>query len=126
MKNRTPEQLEAEIQKQMNSLHCSRKEALDIIAWDDDIDAGDKEKGAFTPEQKKLIRTLTKAEKDPTKKKTSLKRERKVDEDKKTLIEKLSEALKDCENVSVKNEAEISFTFNENEYTLKLTKHRKK
>lgn len=125
MKKRTAEELEKEIAKQMRSLGCTREEALDVIEWDDAIDAGDKEKGAFTPEQKKMIRTLTKADKDPTKKRAPSKRERKVDENKKILIEKLAGSLQDVENLSIKNETEISFTFNGENFSVKLTKHRK-
>lgn len=48
-------------------------------------------------------------------------RERKVDEEKKALLEKLMEGF---EVDSVKNEAEFSFHVGENHYTVKLVKHR--
>lgn len=70
------------------------------------------------------IRRYEKSDK-PRKKST---RERKVDEEKKrllfdakTLIEGLGGNI-----TNVKNEAEFSFTFNGNDYTFKLVKHRKK
>ena len=47
----------------------------------------------------------------------------KVDEEKKALLEKLMEGF---EVDSVKNEAEFSFHVGENNYTVKLVKHRKK
>ena len=70
----------------------------------------------------KAKRKYTKSDK-PRKKST---RERKVDEEKKEILgllmngylEKYPRVLK------VKNEVEFSFTHNENEYTVKLTKHR--
>lgn len=66
-------------------------------------------------------------QKEPTKRKTSS-RTRKVDEEKKHLlgcIKTLLEGMK-ADIVSVKTETEIRFTYGENEYTVKLTKHRKK
>ena len=123
---------EAEISKQMRANHCTREEALDILAWDYDIDHGDKEKGAMTADQKKLVRTLTKADKDPNKKKEPAKRERKIDEDKKLIHDCMRimfegmELNGKIESLACKNESEISFTLNGAEYTVKLTKHRAK
>ena len=52
-------------------------------------------------------------------------KERKVDEEKKHLINILVTSLNgEVSNISVKNEAEISFICNENSYTIKLVKHR--
>ena len=115
---------EKEIQHQMQCNHCTREEALDILAWDYDIDHGDKEKGAPTAEQKKLIRSLTKADKAPTEKRT-VKRERKVDANKAEIFEKIRAMLaSEVEITAVKNEAEISFIHAGEAYTVKLTKHR--
>ncbi len=115
---------EKEIQHQMQCNHCTREEAIDILAWDYDIDHGDKEKGAPTAEQKKLIRSLTKADKAPTEKRT-VKRERKVDANKAEIFEKIRAMLAgEVEITAVKNEAEISFMHAGEAYTVKLTKHR--
>ena len=115
---------EKEIQHQMQCNHCTREEALDILAWDYDIDHGDKDKGAPTAEQKKLIRSLTKADKAPTEKRT-VKRERKVDANKAEIFEKIRAMLAgEVEITAVKNEAEISFMHAGEAYTVKLTKHR--
>lgn len=115
---------EKEIQHQMQCNHCTREEALDILAWDYDIDHGDKEKGAPTAEQKKLIRSLTKADKAPTEKR-AVKRERKVDANKAEIFEKIRAMLAgEVEITAVKNEAEISFIHAGEAYTVKLTKHR--
>ena len=115
---------EKEIQHQMQCNHCTREEALDILAWDYDIDHGDKDKGAPTAEQKKLIRSLTKADKAPTEKR-AVKRERKVDANKAEIFEKIRAMLAgEVEITAVKNEAEISFMHAGEAYTVKLTKHR--
>ena len=67
-------------------------------------------------------KAMTRYEKSDTPKK---KRTRKVDNDKKYLLELLISAInkQNCID-SVKNEAEFSFTFNESSYTVKLVKHR--
>lgn len=116
---------EKEIEKQMKANHCTRQEALEILQWDYEIDHGNTENGALTKEQKAMVRTLTKADKDPLKKRT-VKRERKVNENKKVLIEKIAQALAETENLSVKTETEISFTYNGKSYSVKLTEHREK
>lgn len=118
---------EAEIQKQMKANRCSREEAISIIEYDNAIDSGDKELGAFTAEQKKMMRGLLKAERDPNAKKTTT-RERKIDDDKLTIFTFIQQSLIDpnITNLTCKNEAEISFSYKGSEYTVKLTKHRPK
>ena len=127
MARRTPEQTEALIQKHMKTLHCTREEAIDVIKCDDEIDGGNTELFALTADQKKMVRNLTKADRNPNAKR-EVKRERKIDDDKLTVFNVLKEALEgaEIENLSCKNEAEISFTYNGAEYTVKLTKHRAK
>lgn len=116
---------EKEIEKQMKANHCTRQEALEVLQWDYEIDHGNTENGALTKEQKALVRKITKADKDPAKKRT-VKKERKVNENKKILIEKIAQALAETENLSVKTETEISFTYNGKSYSVKLTEHREK
>lgn len=131
MARRTEKEYEALIQKHMATLKCSREEAIDLIECDDEIDRGNTELFALTAEQKKIVRAVTKADKNPTAKRT-VKRERKIDEDKKHIFDILRIPLEgyqlngEIENLTCKNEAEISFTYNGNEYTVKLTKHRPK
>ena len=125
MARRTEKQTEALIEKQMKLLDISYEEAKELVQYDDDVDRG-KIKDNLTPEQKKVIRQVTRADSNPTKAKRTVKRERKVDEDKKHLIDLLAASLDGVENLSVKNEAEIAFTYNESDYVVKLTKHRKK
>lgn len=117
---------EKEIAHQMQCNHCTREEALDILAWDYDIDHGDKEKGAMTAEQKKMVRSLTKADKSPEKR--TVKRERKVDENKAEIFAWVRDMLAehaDIENIACKNEGEISFMRAGEEFSIKFTKHRK-
>ena len=53
-------------------------------------------------------------------------RTRKVDEDKKYLLTRIEGFIYniDCNNITMKNEVELSFEYNNNNYTLKLVKHR--
>ena len=131
MAKRTKEQYEALIQKHMRTLKCTRDEAIDLIRCDDEIDSGNTELFALTPEQKKIVRKVTKADRNPETKRT-VKRERKVDEDKKHIFDILRIPLEGfqsngkIENLTCKNEAEISFTYNGADYSVKLTKHRAK
>lgn len=131
MARRTEKEYEALIQKHMRTLKCTRDEAIDLIECDDEIDRGNKELFALTDEQKKLVRSVTKADRKPTAKK-EVKRERKIDEDKKHIFDILRivfEGYKlngEIENLTLKNEAEISFNYNGSDYTVKLTKHRVK
>lgn len=131
MARRTEKEFEALVQKHMATLKCTREEAVELINCDDEIDSGNKELFALTDEQKKLVRGLTKADRKPAKK-GETKRERKVDEDKKTVFGWLKVTLDgfhlngEIENLTSKNEAEISFSYKGSDYTVKLTKHRPK
>jgi hypothetical protein len=71
---------------------------------------------------------LKRYEKDITKQKKKVVRERKVDEEKgyiltnvKTLLEEMNATIE-----NIKTETEIKFNYNNNSYTIKLTKHRPK
>lgn len=113
---------EKEIQKYMDALGISREEAEQL--WQDDHD------DVVTPEMEEMERKAKQIKRyeksDAPRKKTT--KERKVDTDKKELLSLLIEGLtkKYPRMVQVKNEAEFSFTFNKNSYTVKLIKHRKK
>lgn len=95
------------IQDIMKDLDCSREDAEEVAEMEI------KAKG---------IKRYEKAEKQKPRKP----RERKVDEIKKDLIEYLVKALElaDIEVVAIKNENEISFNHNTENYTLKLIRHR--
>ena len=111
---------EQEILKNMEILKISRKEAEELYRSDhEEIDTP--EQIEYTAKAKKIKRY----EKSNTpRKKTS--KERKIDEEKKRLLNDyrvITEGL-GAVITSIKNEAEFSFIFNENSYTVKLIKHR--
>lgn len=111
---------EKEIQKYMTALGISREEAEQL--WNDDHE------DVVTPEMAEMeakAKKIKRYEKSDTPRKKT-ERVRKVDEDKKELLDILIKGLteKYPRMVQVKNEAEFSFTFNENAYTVKLIKHR--
>ena len=111
---------EEEIRKHMDILKISRKEAEELYKFDHE--------NLVTPEMEKMerdskkIRRYEKSEK--TRKKTI--RERKIDVDKAFLLISLSKGIKDNVPtvVETRNESEISFKYNDNNYTVKLIKHR--
>ena len=83
------------------------------------IDAGEKAtitEIASTPQKRQYVKS------DKPRKKAE--RVRKVDEEKKVILEKLMSVI-DVEK-TVKNEAEFSFNLNGTDYTVKLVKHRPK
>lgn len=83
------------------------------------IDAGEKAtitEIASTPQKRRYVKS------DKPRKKAE--RVRKVDEEKKVILEKLMSVI-DVEK-TVKNEAEFSFNLNGTDYTVKLVKHRPK
>ena len=83
------------------------------------IDAGEKAtitEIASTPQKRRYVKS------DKPRKKVE--RVRKVDEEKKVILEKLMSVI-DVEK-TVKNEAEFSFNLNGIDYTVKLIKHRPK
>ena len=124
--------MEKEIKRQMAINKCSYEEAKSIVEWDYEIDHGNKELGAITKEQKKMIRSITKADKDPNAKKSTAKRERKVDEDKHKVFSWLNVMLEgfslngEISNLEIKADSKISFHYKDSDYTFTLTKHRTK
>ena len=110
---------DAEIQHNMKALGISEEEAVNM--WLDDNDYTENEVVEELTKKAKAVKRYEQADK-PRKK---VAKERKVDEEKKHLINILVTALgNEVSNISVKNEAEISFICNENSYTVKLVKHR--
>lgn len=116
---------EARIEKLMSTLNCSRDEAIEIIKEDEEIDGMSmKEVNAdLTEEQKKAVKAATKT---GTKKRTAVKRERKIDPVKKQLINNIRILLEGMKaNVEpLTNETDLHFTYEGASYSIKLTKHR--
>lgn len=120
---------EKQILDTMKALDLTRQEAIDLIKEDEEIDKMTvKEAQAdLSAEQKKAIKSMTKTgEKKPTVYKFDKKRERKVDETKKHImscIKVLLEGLKATVQ-PLTTEAEMHFSYEGAEYTIKLIKHR--
>jgi hypothetical protein len=109
-----------DIENLMTALELSKEEAIET--WLDDNDYTSNEEVEELSKKAKAIRRYEKS--DNERKKTT--RERKVDEEKKRLLLDVKVLLEGLgANVTnIKNEAEISFLFGENDYTFKLIKHR--
>lgn len=116
---------EKRIASLMKSLDCTREEAISVIMEDEEIDRmSSKEVTAdLTPEQKKAMKSVTKT---GTRKTGEVKRERKVDETKKRLINNYRVLLEGMGATvePLTTEAEMHFTFEGASYTVKLIKHR--
>lgn len=109
-----------DISNLMASLDISKDEAIDT--WLDDHDYID---NAEAEEMTKKAKQLRRYEKSDNERKKTV-RERKVDAEKGGLLTAIKTAVEAFGGAvsSVKNEAEFSFTFNGNSYTVKLVKHR--
>lgn len=116
---------EEKILKAMKSLDLTREEAIEMLMEDEAVDKMSMKEvtNDLTDEQKKVIKDSTKT---TSKKRGKVKRERKVDEEKKMLLEILADALLDEIGVKaeMENEVALHFTYNESAYDLKLIKHR--
>lgn len=120
---------EKQIEKMMKALDCSRDEAIEVILEDEAIDKMSMKEvdSDLTAEQKKVKKDVTKTgtRKTATTYKFD-KRNRKKDDEKIEIVQKIYDFVsKFTENCKISNEnREITFTFNENSYSLVLTKHR--
>lgn len=114
---------EAELDKSVKCLGISREEAIQL--WLDDNDYTINETVEELSEKAK--ENIKRYEKSDKKRKAST-RERKVDTEKKKFLEGFRIFVEGCGGclTNKKNEAEFSFTYGENEYTVKLVKHRAK
>lgn len=111
---------DGDIKKLMTSLDIPKDEAIEV--WLDDNNYTDNEEAEAMTQKAKANRRYEKS--DAPRKKTV--RERKVDAEKGGLLATIKTAVEAFGGIvsSVKNEAEFSFTFNGNSYTVKLVKHR--
>ena len=110
-----------ELKNSMEALGISKEEAIQM--WLDDNDYTTNETvEELTEKSKKNIKRYEQSDK---KRKASTK-ERKVDEEKKRFLNGFRIFVEGLGAVvtSTKNEAEFSFSFGENAYTVKLVKHR--
>ena len=111
---------DGDIKKLKISLDLSTEEAIEV--WLDDHDYTANEEAEEMTKKAKANRRYEKS--DAPRKKTV--KERKVDHEKGGLLTAIKTAVEAFGGVvsSVKNEAEFSFIFNGNSYTVKLVKHR--
>lgn len=109
-----------DIEKLKISLTLTTEEAIET--WLDDNNYTNNEEAEEMTKKAKANRRYEKS--DAPRKKTV--KERKVDHEKGGLLTAIRTAVETFGGVvsSVKNEAEFSFTFNDNSYTVKLVKHR--
>lgn len=113
---------EKEIQKHMKTLGLTREEAEQLWLEDnsDYVSPEMAEMEKKAKEDKRRYEKSDKARKPSTK-------ERKVDDEKKMVLDTLVPILQTIATVTaVKTETEVTFSIGANEYTLKLTKHRPK
>lgn len=114
---------EKQILQFMEKLKISREEAEQLFLDDQEDFIG--QDGEEMTSKAKDLKRYEQADK-PRKK---MEKTRKVDTDKKYLLEEVSKCLADVDEleiISMKNEVELSFKFKMEDYTIKLTKHRKK
>lgn len=118
------------IQNAMKTLDISREEAIEMWNDDHDIDAGKAKDFDLDPAKQKVVKEMTKAGGKARAKETKP-RERKPNEEKREIIQKIADFLgnfgEDCaKTVKIANiEREITFKIGENDYSLVLTLHRK-
>lgn len=112
---------ESEIQKMMKNLDLTREEAIQLL-MDDEDDVSIE----LTAEQEKVVKRMTQG--DRKKETTPRKRERKVDETKKRLLNDFRVLVEGLggEVLGIKSETELEFFFEGASYNLKLVKHREK
>ena len=112
---------ETEINKMMKNLGLTREEAIQLLQDDEDDVSVD-----LTAEQKKVVKKMTQG--DRKKETTPRKRERKVDETKKRLLDFFRIPMEGAGGkvLSVKSETELEFWFEGATYNIKLVKHREK
>ena len=104
----------------MKKLGISREEAEQL--YEDDLEDYIGEEGEVMTQKAKAYQHRESGEK----KKAKSKRERKIDEAKKEILDRMYKSLETFVIITnVKTETEISFIYNDEKYTLKLTKHRK-
>jgi hypothetical protein len=119
--------LTEQIKNLMELLDCTEEEALDILKTDEEIDKGAKH-FELSADQKKAEKKMRNCSKAVNAYGKTVTRERKVDDDKRFLIQILEQALKsaDVGNLTVDNpEREINFVRNDRKFKIVLSAPRK-
>ena len=122
------EKRKAEAIRQMNILKCSYEEAYQIVLDDEAVDRGEPLPWDLTPEQMKASKKARQA--DHAKPKEKVKRERKKNDVKETLISDLANFLEEQEkysSVEITNaERQIAFVLGDLKFELTLVQKREK
>lgn len=121
---------EKDITRIMKSLDITRKEAIEVLKEDDDIEHNKPKDFDLTDQQMKNSKEATKCKRPPCYSlENAKKRERKPNEDKRMIIEHLHQSImknEKFENAIVTNiEKKIDFELNGNTYTIDVICHRK-
>lgn len=112
---------EADIQRMMHKLKCSRAEAIDLIK-SDETDEMTPEQAELTAKAKKMGRRYETSDK-PRKKAEKV---RKVDTVKKGLLDLVLDALQDTVKITnILNERAADFEYMGKSYTIKIIRHNK-
>ena len=119
---------ETMIKKYMEKWNCSRDEAIEMIAYDEETDkmTMGEINATMTKEEKEAVKQMTKTTSE-TKGRKKVVKERKKDEKKLEIVAKLADFAKNFgENVEIlKPEREIIFEIDGESYSIQLVKHRK-
>lgn len=116
-----------EINRIRHLLKCTTEEAIDVLEQDEKIDKGESVYFDMTKEQAKVAIKQAQKGIGHGARETPIKRERKVDNIKKQLLDGCKSSIETAGGTvtAEKTETEITFDYNGETYTLKLTKHRK-
>jgi len=112
-----------EIKNYMEKLNISEEEAIQL--WNDDHE------NAFIPEVEEMTKKAKQVKRyeHSFEKRKATPKERKVDEEKKVILDLLSSAFQNKypnTPIKVHNELEFSFNLDDTDYTVRIIKHRKK
>lgn len=113
---------EKQVEKIMRLRGCDREEALQVVLDDEAVDRGEPLPWDLTPEQKKIQKKARATDQGPREKAV---REKKVDNDKKEIIETIIQALDPMDLNIINQEREIEFKYNGRKFKLTLSAPRK-
>ena len=112
--------MDKQIEKMMLLLHCTEEEARTVIEDDKKIDKGEK-LFELSKEQKQVEKKMrSTGTKVPTVYKFD-KKTRKADEDKKNLLTRLADCVRDCGLEVLNPEREFVFTYNGRKFKVTLS-----
>ena len=116
---------ETQIKKLMTLLDISREEAEDCVKYDKQVDKMTmKELNAtMSEEEKKIASAMSRTQRAVNAYGRTVTRERKIDDDKTTLINKIAETLGEmCDKVTITNtQREIEIEFNSRKFKIVLS-----